>query len=190
MSIDEKLVEAAKQLVGAADKLVDESLPAEIAEIVKLHSKGAAASGVAAGWIPGAAGVAAAVVSGAFIWSMYGRINAAIDVPIAENVLKSLGSGIATNLAAYFLGGGVVAAVLSFFPGVGSVGASAVVGMTAYALTLASGYVYLQVLTQLFLSGRDPTKMDAESLKNAATSVIDETDVRGVIEEAKAAYKR
>src|SRR5947209_19466598 len=69
MSSDRNLLRAAKELVEAVqaarevvdglNKVVDENLPHEIAEIVKAHSAGAAAAGVAAGWLPGAGGIAA-----------------------------------------------------------------------------------------------------------------------------------
>ncbi len=130
-AIDNRLLAAAEALVRALDKVVDDSLPEEIAEVVKTHSMGAAAAGVAAGWVPGAGGVAATLTSAGFIWTMYGRINDKIDLPFTENVIKSVASGVATNLVAYFAAGAVVGTVFSLFPGIGSVGASVVVGTTA-----------------------------------------------------------
>ena len=148
---DRHILHAAQKLVHALNKTLDENLPTEIAEIVKIHSAGAAAAGVAAGWIPGAGGLAAVGICAGFIWSMYGRINAKIGLPLTENVVKSLGTGIATNLAAYFVGGLITSTIFSLLPGIGSVGASVVVGGTSYALTLASGYVYLKLLANIFL---------------------------------------
>jgi hypothetical protein len=155
---------------------------------VKNHSAGAAAAGVASGWIPGAGGLAAAGICAGFVWTMYGRINAKIGLPMTENLVKSIGTGIATNLGAYVVGGLITSTIFSMLPGLGSVGASVVVGGTSYALTLGSGYVYLKLLTKLFLSGADPTTMDAESLKKAADAVVASEDMRRVISDAKSGY--
>jgi len=189
MSSNSHILRAATELVHALNKAVDENLPKEIAEIVKFHSAGAAAAGVASGWVPGFGGLAAAGISAGFIWTMYGRINSKIGLPLSENIVKSVGTGIATNLAAYFVGGLVVSTLLSFIPGVGSVGASIIVGGACYALTLASGFVYLKLLTNLFLSGQDPTKMDDASLKEAASRVASSENIKEVISDAKAEYK-
>jgi hypothetical protein len=185
---DHHILHAAEKLVHALNKTVDENLPAEIAEVVKIHSAGAAASGLAAGWIPGAGGIAATGICMGFIWSMYGRINSKIGLPLTENVIKSLGTAIATNLGAYFVGGLITSTIFSILPGLGSVGASVVVGGTSYALTLASGYVYLKVLTNLFLSGNDPTRMDVDSFKQAADTVVANENMKQVIADAKASY--
>ena len=121
---DKKLFEAAIELVKVLDKEVDESLPRDIADIIKFHSKGAAIAGVGTGWIPGAGGTAAMVVMAGFIWTMYGRINDKIDLPISENIIKSVASGVATNLAAYAAASLIASTVVSLFPGLGSVGAA------------------------------------------------------------------
>jgi hypothetical protein len=168
---------------------VDENMPKEIADIVKTHSAGAAAASVAAGWIPGAGGLAAAGICAGFVWTMYGRINSKIGLPLADNLVKSLATGVATNLAAGFVGALLIQTVFSIFPGLGSLAASTIAGGTGYALTLASGYVYLKLLTNLFLSGVDPTKMDEGSLKEAASHVAASENIKDVISNAKAEYK-
>jgi uncharacterized protein (DUF697 family) len=189
MSSESHILHAAKELVHALNKAVDDNLPNEIAEIVKFHSAGAAAAGVASGWVPGFGGLAAAGIAAGFIWTMYGRINSKIGLPIGDNVLKSVGTGIATNLASYFIGGLVLSTIFSIVPGVGSVAASVIVGGTCYALTLASGFVYLKLLTNLFLSGQDPTTMDESSLKEAANGVVASENIKEVIASAKSDYK-
>ena len=97
------------------DKAADETLPAEIANVVKLHSKIA----VGSAWIPiPGADMAAGTAN---IWGMYARVNNKLGLPFGENVMKSIGSGVATNLASYLALNGVASA-LKFIPGVGSVG--------------------------------------------------------------------
>jgi len=189
MSSNHHILHAAKELVHTLNAAVDDNLPAEIAEIVKTHSAGAAAASVAAGWIPGAGGLAAAGICAGFVWTMYGRINSKIGLPLTENIVKSLATGVATNLAAGLVGALVLQTIFSLFPGIGSLAAATVAGGTGYALTLACGYVYLKLLTKLFLDGNDPTKMDESSLKNAASSVAASENMKDVIASAKSDYK-
>lgn len=183
------ILHLAHKLVEAANKTVDKNLPQEIAEIVKTHSAGAAAACVAAGWLPGAGGLAAAGICAGFVWTMYGRINSKIGLPLADNIVKSLATGVATNLAVGFVGALIVQTVLSMIPGLGSAGAAVMAGGTGYGLTLASGYVYLKVLTNVFASGKDPGMMDENSLKEAAKNVTANENMKQVIKDAKAEYK-
>ena len=185
---DISILRAAVELVRVLNRTVDANLPQEIADIVKFHSVGAAAA-VASGWVPGFGGLAAVGINAGFIWTMYGRINSKIGLPFSENVVKSIATGIATNLAAGFTGSLVLSTLFSFIPGIGSVGASAIVGGTCYALTLASGFVYLKLLTKLFLSRQDPAQMDLDSLKDAASQVIASENIKDIISNAKAGYK-
>ncbi len=183
------LLDEATKLVKAMDKTVDDNLPQHIADVVKLHSKGAAAAALGAAWIPGAGGTAAALVCGGFIWSMYARIGTQIDLPFSSNVLKTLASGMATNLASYAVTAVVVSSALSFIPGLGSVGASVIMGGTSYAVTLASGYIFLKMMTMLFQKGIDPSALSEAELGNIAKDVARNTDVKDVIRQAKKDFK-
>jgi hypothetical protein len=183
------LLEQATKLVEAMDKSVDENLPHNIAEIVKFHSKGAAASALASAWVPGAGGAAATLACAGFIWTMYGRIGAEIDLPIAKNILKSLASGVATNLAAGAISMIALSTAFSLIPGLGNVGASVIMGGVCYGLTLASGYVYLKIMTYLFSKGVDPTTLSEEELKNIAKNFANDSDVKEVIKGAKEEFK-
>jgi uncharacterized protein (DUF697 family) len=187
--LDDMLLGQATQLLEAMDKTVDDTLPQEIAEIVKFHSKGSAVSALGSAWIPGAGGAAATVACVGFIWSMYGRIGSEIDLPFSKNVLKSLASGVATNIASYVVGMIALSTAFSFVPGLGNVGASVVMGGVCYAMTLASGYVYLKIMTQLFSQGIDPTTLSEQELKNIAKDVASDSDIKDVIRGAKAEFK-
>ena len=178
-----------RKVAGRLDQIVDEALPYKIAEIVKFHSKGAAATAVGSAWIPGAGGTAAVLASAGFIWSMYAKIGSEINLPMSENILKTLASGAATNLASGMAASWVMSSVFSFFPGIGSIGASVIMGGTCYALTLASGYIYLKIMTALFSNGVDPTKVSEQELNNMAKDAANDSDVKDVMNAAKQAYK-
>ncbi|MFI3198687.1 MAG: hypothetical protein QX196_10240 [Methylococcaceae bacterium] len=189
MDYDEMLLHKSKELLEAMDSEVENVMPHELADIVKFYSKGAAAAALAAAWIPGAGGTAAALTSAGFIWTMYGKIGAKIGLPFGQNVLKSLASGAATNLAASAVGAIAIATALSFIPGLGSIGASVVMGATSYAVTLASGYLYLKILTKLFSKGVDLTTVSEKELKDMANSVAEDNDVQEVLKKAKANFR-
>jgi len=184
---DHMLMEAALELVKKFDKMADEHLPEKIVETVKFHSKGAAGAGVASGWIPGAAGLALAGVTAGFVWRMYAKINQELGIPFSENLVKSLAGGVTTNLASYAVGSIVISTIFSIFPGIGSVGATAIVGATSYALTLASGYIYMKAL--ISLANIDGLNVSEEQLKEVTEKVIAETDVNNIIKQAKDSYK-
>ena len=107
-------------------------LPKEIANVVKTHSKLA----VGSAWIPvpGADVAAGAAV----IWGMYVRINNKLGIPFGENIMKSIGSGVATNLASYLAMTGVASAI-KVIPGIGSLGGAILMSASLYAVTLAAG---------------------------------------------------
>ncbi len=187
--VDEALIHQARYLLLAMDKTADGALPNEIAEIVKFHSKAAAATALASAWIPGGGGVAAALISAGFIWTMYGRIGTKIGVPFGKNVLKSLASGAATNLAGAVVGSVAISTALSLIPGLGSVGASVIMGATAYAICLASGYIYLKILTRVFAKGSDYSTLSEQELKDMIASAAKESDVQEIIKGAKADFR-
>ena len=186
------LLELAKLLYAAlkgADAVVDEAFPRRIAEIIKFHAKGAAVASVASGWIPGVGAAAAVTVAAGFIWTMYGRINAECKIPFAENIVKSVASGVATNLGAALVSNLVIGGILGFFPGIGNIGASVLLGGTSYALTLVSGGIYLKLLTTLIQDGVDPTTVPEAELRARAARATAETDVKSALKNAKDEYK-
>lgn len=188
MSLAEKLFSVMNEV---GESIASNVTPEDIKDIALFHSKGAAAAGVASGWVPGAGGTIAAVTAAGFIWSMYLRINDKIGLSISENILKTLASGVATNLAAYAVGSIAVTTVLSFLPFVGNVGASVIAGSIAFALTIVSAGVYLIMLTEIFQAKHgDINKMSADDLKDLAKEVIDNNDVESALKQARKAYEK
>ncbi|NDV66342.1 zinc ribbon domain-containing protein [Bacteroides sp. 224] len=187
---DFDLLKNAVELVNILDKTADGSLPQEIADIVKFHTKGATVSALATAWIPGVGSTAALVAGAGFVWGMYLRINTKIGLTMTSNIVKTLASGVLTNLAAAAATSVIVSSAMSFFPGIGNVGASAIMAGTVYAATIASGVIYLKVLTNLFKAGKNPEGLSAEELKNAAKRVTNEMDVKEFMNKAKKEYKK
>lgn len=176
----QELIHVAIELTKLLDKTADATLPKQIVDVVKLHSKLA----VGSAWIPvPGADVAAGAAN---IWSMYARINGKIGIPIKENVLKSIGAGVATNLTSYIAMSGVASA-LKFIPGIGSIGGAMLLSASLYAVTLVSGWVYLKALC--IMAQRDGGTINAADFKKAVDQVLsDKGLIKRLITAAKKEY--
>lgn len=175
------LAHAAYELVEALDKMADESLPQEIADVVKLHAKLA----VGSAWIPvPGADVAAGAAN---IWSMYLRINNKIGMKLGESIIKTIASAVATNLASY-AAVLTIGSAMKFIPGLGSIGGAVVMSGALYAVTLASGYVYLKALTALINKNG---VIDGENLKDTVNDYMknNRSEIKNFINAAKKDYK-
>lgn len=175
-----ELFQVAKELVIILDKTADATLPKQIVDVVKLHAKLA----VGSAWIPvPGADVAAGAAN---IWSMYARINGKINIPLKENILKSIGAGVATNLTSYIAVSGVASA-LKFIPGIGSVGGALLMSASLYAVTLVSGWVYLKALC--ITAKRDGANINASDFKIAIDEVLSNKNlIKNLIKVAKNDY--
>ncbi|MBR4263996.1 MAG: hypothetical protein IKQ48_05420 [Paludibacteraceae bacterium] len=182
MNSDQKILKVAIELVQALNKQADNMLPAEIADVVKTHSMLA----VGAAWVPvPGADIAAAAAT---IWGMYARINKKIGLPFSENLLKSIASGVATNLASYAVGMGA-ASLLKFIPGIGTIGSAIAMSGVIYACTLVSGYVYLKAL--LLLAKKGNGNISSANLSDAIKEVLkDQSTIKNLMNEAKGDYKK
>lgn len=176
-----ELYEAATALAVALDKSAEKLLPQEIVDIVKLHAKLA----VGSAWIPmPGADVAAGAAN---IWGMYLRINKKVEIPVSENIIKTIGTGVATNLVSYIAMAGAASA-LKFIPGLGTMGGAILMSASLYAVTLAGGYVYVKALTLLANKGNGT--IDVEQIDSAVKDVLANKDtIKNFINVAKKDYK-
>jgi len=176
-----ELYEAAVALVTVLDKTAEQLLPQEIVDVVKLHSKLAVGSALIP--VPGADVAAGA----ANIWTMYGRVNSKVGISIKGNVLKTVSSGVVTNLASYMAMAGLGSAI-KVIPGIGTVTGTALMSASLYAVTLASGYIYVKALTLLANKGNgsiDITQIDA-----AVKEILGSKEViKNFIKAAKSDFK-
>ncbi|MPM28188.1 hypothetical protein SDC9_74707 [bioreactor metagenome] len=181
-----------KELPKAYRKGIEGAGAEEIEEIISVHAVGAAASGLAAGWVPGAGGTAALMASVGFIWSMYYRINKKLGIGLSKTVVKSLGAAVLTNIAgsAMALVGGAALATALSFTGVGNAFSSLIMAALDYAVVLVSGIIYMKILVGLFKAGKDVEKLSSEDLKAAAENVIKNEDVNSMLKDARDSYKK
>lgn len=107
---------------------------------------------------------------------------------LGESVLKTIASAVATNLAGY-AAVLAVGGVMKFIPGIGSIGGAAIMSGALYAVTLASGYVYLKALTALVGKGG---VVDENQLKASVDDFLknNKSEIKDFINEAKKDYKK
>ncbi len=184
------VLRSAKLLVKALDKVADKTLPTEIADVVKFHAKGAGVAGLAAGWAPGVGSTLAVATAAGFVWTMYGRINSKLGVPIGKNILKTVASALCTNLAAYMATTFVGSTLASLVPGLGSVAAAGINGAMVFALTWVSGIVYLKLLTLLAVKHVSFESLSVEEMKATMKEVVAGENIRSLLKEAKNMFTR
>ncbi len=184
------VLRSARILVKALDKVADKTLPTAIADVVKLHSKGAGVAGLAAGWAPGVGSTLAVATATGFIWTMYGRINSKLGVPIGKNILKTVASALCTNLAAYMAATFVGSTLASLLPGLGSVAAAGINGAMVFALTWVSGLIYLKLLTVLAVKHVSFESISTEEMKATMKEVIAGENIKSLLKEAKNMFTR
>ena len=160
-------------------------------DTIKACSVAAAIAGVGAGWLPGAGAVISAGAWVAAIWTMYVKINIDLGISIKRNILKSLASAFLTNILAsvgslilsWFVG-----FCVSFIPVIGSGMSMGIDCIIGYVTVFASGLLYIKLLTHVLkakgridFSDIDPAEM--------AKEVIQDSDIKGIVKEAKKEYK-
>lgn len=183
MNSEEKILKVAVKLVKLINKEADKLLPQEIVSAVKTHS----ALAVGSAWIP-VPGVDIAA-GAANIWSMYARINHKIGLPFGENLMKSIASGVATNLAGYLTMSGIASA-LKFIPGLGTIGGAAIESVALYAITLTSGYIYLEALCKL-TEKKNINSVTIDEVSNSVNKVLTEdSEIKEFMDEAKKEYRK
>ncbi|NJN91603.1 MAG: hypothetical protein HC878_15385 [Leptolyngbyaceae cyanobacterium SL_5_14] len=183
MDNQSQLFQVAAEVAKALNQTADENLPGKLAGIVKLHA------GIAVGSafipVPGADMAAAAVN----IWTMYVRINKELELPFTENLVKSIATGVVTNLGAAAMTSMVIGSAFKFIPGLGSVGGAAVMGATIYGVTLTAGIIYMKALSKL-LSNKKSSQVNEENLKTAVDEIMkDKQSVQTILKTAKEGYK-
>lgn len=138
---------AAVLAVKALDKEMRTSLPNEIVNCIQLHSGLA----VAASFIP-VGGLDVAALTGN-IWTMYVRINKLLGISFSENMMKSIGSAVAANLASNLAIAGT-AAVVKYIPFLGTITGGAVMSVTMYGATIGAAWIYLMAIVNWVKKGK------------------------------------
>ena len=138
---------------------------------------------VGAAWIP-VPGADIALMAGN-TWAMYLRINNRFHISFSDNVLKSIGSGVVSNLTSNIVALGL-GSLLKFIPGASFV-SGALLSALVYATTLTAAWVYLRALTRFYAQGGGRE----ECLRACVDDILsDKESVRNIFNDAKASYHK
>lgn len=152
----------------------------------------AVASGVA-GVAPGFAGVAAALTQTGFVWATYVKINKTLGISMSENTAKFIGSAIVTNLitnAGAFVAVLIGSSILSIIPGVGTAAAIALNAALGYTIVYVSAIIYLKLITRMMQSDGTLHVAESDDTKHIIRDIINESNIKDMVKEGKAAYKQ
>ncbi|MEL6579537.1 MAG: hypothetical protein AAFQ14_07290 [Cyanobacteria bacterium J06621_12] len=178
------LIQAEQAIYDQLTELVGEDAKIAV-QTIRQHAIISATCGVAV-VVPGADLMAFV----ANTWTMYARINSALDISLSKNALKSIATAVGTNVIAIIPGtvlGSVGGSILKAFPGLGTLGGMAVAGTTYYALSTVMGWIYLKAITSLISSNKT---INEENLKRATQQASkDESFVKDAYNTAKSDYK-
>lgn len=177
-------------LVNELDESDNPYLFKEIKKVVTNHSLLA----VGSAWIPvPGLDLAAAATN---IWTMYLRINSKLNLKFDSNALKTIASGVLTNLGAYATGMGV-GSTLKFIPGIGSITGGIIVSGINYSIVYASAFVYIKIISTLVKKTKSSShrrfeeiKIDPNDLRYDLDFITkDESLMKQVMNEGKSEYR-
>lgn len=176
-----------KALKDVPGSVISEETAEDIAKIISMHALGAATSGAATAWIPGAGATVATAGQIAFIWTMYVRISERVGINLSKKKLKFLGSAIVSNLASA-VGSYLAASAISLIPGVGSVAAVLLMAGAGYALVTVAGIIYVNLMSSLIKTGADMSTLSDEELKAKMAEVMKEQNIKSMMKDAQTEY--
>lgn len=177
----------AKALQEVPRNVISEEEAADIEKIINVHALGAAASGAATAWVPGAGAGIAAAGEIAFVWTMYVRISERLGIKLSKKKLKFLGSALLSNLA-YAGGVFLAASAVSLIPGIGTVTSVILIAGAGYAMLTVAGIMYVNLMSSLIKEGVDVSAMSEEELNEKMKKVMDGQDVKKMMKEAQGEY--
>ena len=148
----------------------------EIVQCVIHHATAAATAAALEGVLPGAGSAIAAATSTGIIITMYVSLGKKLNVRLGHGTLKALASALVADLAGAFAANLAGAAILSFIPGLGSLGSAAITGLTSFA------YVYLAGLKSM-------NDLSEEELIKMAKKTTSTVNLKKAMNEIKSAYK-
>ena len=191
MTIGHYLALALRALEQAQENYIRNEKLEAVADTIHGCAIAAAIAGVGSGWLPGAGALVATGVWVAAIWGMYIKVNHDLGINIKDNVLKSIASAFLTNIIAS--AGSLIIAyaigfVISFIPGLGTVGAVAIDGFLGYVTVYASGLLYIRFLTKV-LKAKGNLDFSEIDVNTIAKETVKESNIKDIIKEGKSSFK-
>lgn len=169
----------------------DTTLSQDLAEIVKTHALGAAASGVGVAWLPGVGSTAALTAMVAFIWSMYFRINYRLGLKFSKVAVKSLAAAVLSNLTQFAatVAGTVVLSTMLSLTGIGGMASSLIMASLDYAVVMVGGILYLKLLNGVMRAGKNPNDMSPKEIEIDMENVMKGENIDALLKAESRSYK-
>lgn len=193
MNIAPFLAKACQELDKAMQGTLDGTKIACISETISGYAIAAAIASGVAGVAPGFAGVAAALTQAGFVWATYVKINKTLDISMSENTAKFIGSAIVTNLitsAGAFVGVLIGSSILSVIPVAGQAAAIALNAALGYVIVYVSAIIYLKLISRMMQPDGTLKVSASDDTKHIIHDIIKESNIKDLIKEGKASYKK
>lgn len=187
------LAKALQELDRSMRNSLDGTKIEDIKNCIGDYAIGAAVASGVAGVAPGFAGVAAALTQAGFVWATYIKINKTLGISMSENTAKFIGSAIVTNLmtsAGAFVAVLIGSSILSVVPVLGQAAAIALNAGLGYTIVYVSAIIYLKLITRLMQPDGTLKVSESDDTKHIISAIIKESDIKKMVKEGKASYKK
>lgn len=165
----------------------------EIQDTINRFAISSAVACFFSGVIPGAAGIVAMMAQAGFVWATYLSINKILGLSFSENVIKTVASGILTNLvmnAGSLLLTNAMSSVLSFIPVFGTAVAATINCALGYIVIYVAAILYLNLITKMAQDDGSIVLDESNSTIDTIKSIVKDADLGSLIAEGKDAYKK
>lgn len=193
MNIAPLLAKACQELDKSMQGMLGDTQIASISETISGYAIAAAIASGVAGVAPGVAGVAAALMQAGFVWATYVKINKTLNISMSENTAKFIGSAIVTNLvtsAGAFVAVLIGSSILSIIPVAGQAASVALNAALGYVIVYVSAIIYLKLITRMMQPDGTLKVSESDDTKHIIRDIIKESNIKEMIKEGKASYKK
>ena len=106
--------------------------------------------------------------------SMFARITNVYGIKLTQGLITSLASSLLGIAGATFLGRAIVANLLKFIPGLGTIGGGTISGATASILTWGLGRTYIEIMEKIFIGEINEDDLESGDIKEEIEKILKE----------------
>lgn len=164
-----------------------------IESTIKNYAVASAVAGAVSGLVPGAAGILAMLTQTGLVWATYVKINQHLGISMKENTAKFLASAIGTNIlanAGILILSYATAAIISFIPIFGQAMAAAANAAMGYIFIYVAAVIYLKLIIELVRPDGTIHVEETADTKSIIKRIIEENNIKKIIEEGRDEYKQ
>ncbi len=189
MNVKILLYAAFKELEKASKGTLSGTKIGSIADVINRFAIYSAVS-TAANAIPAVGSIITMLTQTGLVWGTYLKINETLGIPMKENVAKSIGSAMLTNIstnAISYAAAYIAASIFSWLPGANFLMMAFMAAM-GYILIYVSALLYLKLLTEVMKAKGSFDLDDSDETEELIKKVVKDTDVKEAIKEARSVF--